>query len=210
VSILRKSLKSAGVIEECIQTIPKTGFIFIGEAVLNETVHEPFEVSQMTRHSSDTILIPENIKSEKNKIEVFDTVKTASETVTGGAEKSINNKLTSLKSILYYMCAIVFIGLTAVLYLRERQERPFFMDYKLAGHVNGCILNSSYYNNDISIREFQKYSQIADLKCYKNYYAYLTIIKFRGVSSVLVCNQPAENKNAQCLNHIFLDYKNGN
>ncbi|HHD7444732.1 TPA: hypothetical protein ACOVFI_003859, partial [Citrobacter braakii] len=105
---------------------------------------------------------------------------------------------------------IVFIGLSTVLYLRERPEKPFFMDYKLVGNINGCILNSSYYNNEIAMREFKAYSKISDIKCYKNFYAYLTIIKFRGMSSVLVCNQPAENKNAQCLNYIFLDYKNGN
>jgi len=217
IAIVRKCLKSAGIEQDIVQTIPKIGIKFTGEAVLYEPVlslanePEPAPAEVITSEKMDDEPMaslpapPASAKNEQNPEPITDS---AIATDLPAAVTVPKSGRITIKPTYWCLAALVFGALCAMAYLQQKPENSFFSDYKLIGKVNGCTLISSYYNKEVATQAFTDFSKVAGLICANNMYAYLTINRLPEGTTIMLCDQRAENTNAQCLSYIFLDPTN--
>lgn len=200
IAIVRKCLKSAGIEEDVVQTVPKIGVKFIGEAVLYESSPLTEELPQEHMNKEAGPALPSEVKPDPEKIIVPVQPKT---------ENDPQTRSVKIKSqYYYYLAAFVFCILCMAIYSQQRPENSFFTDYRQIGKVNGCTLSSSYYDKEVAILAFTSFSNLGGVTCTNDKYAYLTINRLPEGTTILMCDQPAENNNAQCISYIYLEPTN--
>lgn len=212
IAIVRKCLKNSGIEEDIIQTVPKMGVKFSGKAVLYEKQEMPEEIQPLSvlspslpdggddfiQNQNETaadILIP---KSQAEPAAIITPAL---------PQKRVKHKTASIKIMPFYYCLalLVFCGLSITTYVQQRPGNSFFSDYHLIGKVNGCTLSSSFYNKELSVQTFNAFSKTGEMSCTNKTYAYLTLDRLPEGSTVLMCDHPVENNDAQCMGYIYLD-----
>lgn len=199
IAIVRKCLKSAGIEEDVVQTIPKIGVKFIGEAVLYESSPLTEELPQEQINQESVAALPLKAKPEPEQSRV---------SVPSKPQNDPQTRSVKIKSQYYYLAAFVFCILCVAIYWQQKPENSFFTDYRQIGKVNGCTLSSSYYDKEVAIRAFTGFSNLGGVTCTNDKYAYLTINRLPEGTTILMCDQPAENNNAQCISYIYLEPTN--
>lgn len=211
IAIVRKGLKSAGIEEDIVQTVPKIGIKFTGEVALYEPPPKPAEVKSTELASSTPadVAVQDSI-SEEPVAPSFPVVKPEEPEqirvpVLPMASSEPETSRVKIKSRYYFIAALIFCVLSVTIFWQQKSGNSFFADYHLIGKVNGCTLISSYHDKSVATQAFNILSKNGGLTCSENNYAYLTINRLPEGSTIMMCDQPAEKSSAQCINYIFLE-----
>ncbi|MDY1036671.1 winged helix-turn-helix domain-containing protein [Lelliottia sp. CFBP8978] len=184
IATIRKTLKSAGLDENIIKTIPKEGFKSVARLHVGEL--DEFLAPQMT---SPVSVLPE----ESAAPETAATVVVEDE-----------NKPSFFHSPLAYgLAGILFILSCAVLYFVQKEEASPLADYQHIGKVNNCDLYSSWHDKDKSIEMFADLSRRYAIQCKADEMVWITVNLAQQVSSAIICDQKPEDAGAQCDSIVY-------
>lgn len=172
IASIRKALKTAGLQENIVQTVPKEGF---------KSVARIREVSPEEMMTSPTAaaLTPPATQEESKRV-----------------KKRIDGTLTV--KIAYCLAALLFIGACFVLYSELKRPAPIYAHYHSAGKINGCEILSSLRDNNKSRHLFNALSKRYPLTCAPGGVVYITFNQLQLGTVVLVCDRRIENSQVNC------------
>lgn len=175
IASIRKALKTAGLVDDVIITVPKAGFKSIAQLRLG--------TADAFIEQNETAPLPELPD------EYFD------------AEKPDVNLPVSrfwTSRVAYGLAGGLFILSCSVLALTLRQGEPVFARYQPIGNSGGCEVYSSWHDKEKSRSILAALSQRFPLPCNRGDVAYLTLNQSQQGISVIVCDQIPKNSAARC------------
>ncbi len=172
IASIRKALKTAGLQENIVQTVPKEGF----KSVARIRVVSPEE---WVASPTVAVLNPPVIQEESGRV-----------------KKRTDCALTM--KIAYCLAALLFIGACFVLYNELKPPAPVYARYQSAGKVNGCEILSSLRDNNKSRQLFNALSKRYPLTCDPGGVVYISFNQLQLGNVVLVCDRRVENNQTNC------------
>lgn len=184
ISQIRKVLKSAGMEENIIKTLPKEGFKSVARVCVGELGE--FVTPQKTA----PVFV-----SSKESVEPG-----PSSVITPEAQRKPSFFHTPLA---FGLAGIMFIISCSVLYSVMKVGKLWLVDYQSVGQVNGCALNSSWHENEKSREIFAALSQRYPIHCKPGGTAWMTINFAQQGNTVIVCDRQPQDIGAQCDSIIY-------
>ena len=179
IASIRKTLKSAGLDENIVITLPKEGFKSVAH-IRSGTLSE-FLVANKTSPISDLAeLSSESLQAK-----------------TGGMPFKKSQSFLPA-SVAYGIAGVIFLCSCAVLYGVVKNDNTQFKDYQPLGTLNGCEVYSSWHDKMKSIKAFKALSQRYAIECHAGEMAWMTLNYAQLGSSVIICDRKPDVKNAQC------------
>lgn len=182
ISQIRKVLKSAGIEEDIIKTLPKEGFK--ATAQLQEADLGTFIAPQKT---SLVVLSSE---------ESAEPVKAQPATVISEKQPVKSSFFNS--PLAYCISGILFLFSCGVLYSIMNEGKAEFENYQPVGKLNGCDVYSSWRDKEKSGEKFINLSKRYPIQCQKGGTAWMTINFAHQGNSVIVCDRHPQEIDAQC------------
>lgn len=184
ISQIRKVLKSAGMEENIIKTLPKEGFKSIAQVRVGELGE--FIAPQIT--APVFVSAEESVEPEPVSV------------ITPEAQP----KPSFFHSPLAFgLAGILFIISCSVLYSVMQVGKPWMVNYQSVGQVNGCALYSSWHENEKSREMFAALSKRFAIQCKPGGTAWMTVNFAQQGNTVIVCDRQPQDKNAQCDSIIY-------
>lgn len=186
IASIRKGLKTAGLEEDIIRTLPKQGF------QCNATVQfGPLD----DFISPAEVVAPQEITPEvKSPVAVADSPAV----ITAIPHSKIKYGL-----ILSAIFAAVMI--TVLLFWDNHETAATPITYYPAGNIEKCTLNSSWSGTEYSQSVFNELRQRDPIDCQKQQVVYLTINRLQIGSTLILCDLPIRNDKTQCRAMMFKD-----
>ncbi|WP_449554193.1 winged helix-turn-helix domain-containing protein [Lelliottia amnigena] len=188
IASIRKALKSSGLDENIIKTIPKEGFMSIAQVRTGE--RDEFVLAQ--KASPEVALT--DISSEMT---IPDKV------------ASVTSQKTSffVSPLAYAVAGALFIFSCSVLYLTLKGNEPAFENYQHIGKINECDIFSSWHEKEKSLSMFTSLSKRYPINCNTGGMVWMTLNHAQRGSSVMICDRNPHDTQAQC-NSIFYRQQN--
>jgi len=184
ISQIRKVLKSAGMEENIIKTLPKEGFKSIAQV----------RVGELGEFVSPKKTAPVFVSSEESVEPVPVNVITP----------EVRPKRSFFHSPLAYgLAGLLFIISCSVLYSVMKVGKPWLVDYQSVGQVNGCALYSSWHENEKSREMFDALSKRFAIQCKPGGTAWMTVNFAQQGNTVIVCDRQPQDIAAQCDSIIY-------
>lgn len=184
IASIRKGLKSVGLEEDIIRTLPKQGF------QCNATIRSGTLEDFITPPSQPIIsVLEENLTSEIGPLEM-----------PSRPEKRAKSGVGIIASLLATLAIIA-----TVIYWTHHTDIPLSIPYYAAGKIDHCTLYSSWSDEEYSRSVFQELQQRNPINCTKNHTAYLTVNRLQLGSSLMLCTDLLEQKGTKCHAYIFKD-----
>lgn len=174
ISSIRKALKTAGLADDVIKTLPKEGFRCTARVVVGE--REDFLPPQIMP-AAPLSAPPCAIQPQTH------------------AEPQTKPRKHTMA---YGLAALLFILSCYVLYQTWKYDKPDFTHYHNIGQINGCHVFSSWYDREKSRSEFEVLSSRYPVICHQDEIAYLTLSHAQRGVTVLVCDKNPQNSTARC------------
>jgi len=184
ISQIRKVLKSGGIEENIIKTLPKEGF----KATANLKKGELNMFIQPQKTS------PVSVSSEESAI-----AQAAAVAIPGAPRRA--SFFNSSRA--YTLAGILFILSCAVLYSVMKEGQSEVENYQPIGKLNGCDVYSSWRDKAKSREMFTALTKRYDIHCNAGGTAWMTLNFAQQGSSVIVCDRMPQDKNAQCDSIIY-------
>lgn len=179
IASIRKALKSAGLAEEVIITIPKGGFKSVAR------LHTGTIESFIERNKAVSLPVLTDISSKKEE----------TETPTLHAPPAPRFWRSSR---VYWLAGVLFLFSCSVLYSELKDVDPIFAGYHPIGNVAGCEVYSSWHEKEKSYSEITALAQRYPLPCKTGKVAYMTLNHAQQGISVLICDRTPEHRDARC------------
>ncbi|MBK5145675.1 winged helix-turn-helix domain-containing protein [Budviciaceae bacterium BWR-B9] len=192
IALIRKAIKSAGLTEDIIKTLPKAGFKCIADVREIQDTPVPSISPTVSVDNSKT----ENTTST-NPIEIE----------TAAPLSNFQSKGNAFKWI-YLLAAIIFIFSSGWVYMTHYQGSNTFKEYHSAGKVNGCELFSSYYDSQKSAVIFTDLMKRKPFNCSPGSSAYMSVNRVYGHSSIVVCDKSIDSANVRCESYVYIEAVN--
>lgn len=186
ISSIRKALKTAGLDDDVIKTLPKAGFKCIARVIAGE--RDDFLKPQ--KISAAPVLIAPSTE----QTEVFVKVATTSPT----------------RFWPYWIAALLFILSCNVFYQTWKYDEPVFARYHPVGQLNGCNVFSSWYDRDKSQSAFEALSDRYTFRCHEGETAYLTLNHAQRGVTVLICDNNPQESATRCRSIYYKQQYNEN
>ena len=170
IASIRKALKTAGLADDIIKTLPKEGFKCIARVRTGEI---------------ETFLAPEKIPDES----VLDAASS------GMAESPTPAKK---RTFAYWIAGLLFILSCGVFYRTWKIDEPVLTSYHYVGQINQCEVYSSWFDQDKSRRAFESLSERYPLNCNPGDRAYLTLNHAQRGVTVIICDKNPQDTDARC------------
>lgn len=179
IASIRKALKSAGLEENVIITIPKAGFKSVAQlraGTLAEFVKrdKTVPVPVMT-DISPGIAKPETLPLPAGRTPFF-----------------------WRSSMAYWLAGALFLLSCGVLYSELKPAEPIFAGYHLTGTIDGCKVYSSWNETERSQKIWVSLSQRFPLICKTGKVAYMTLNRAQLGISVIICDHAPTHREARC------------
>lgn len=188
IASIRKALKSSGLNENIIKTVPKEGFK---------------SVAQVRTGERDAF-----IPSQKASPEAALTDVSAEKAIAVVCEPATTRKPSFFASPLAYTVAgALFILSCCVLYFTLKGNEPAFENYQHIGKVNECDVFSSWHEKEKSLSMFTQLSKRYPINCNTGGMVWMTLNHAQQGSSVMICDRNPHDTQAQC-NSIFYRQQN--
>lgn len=194
IALLRKALKSFGIRQDIIKTIPRRGIKFTGSSLLagDEALNKPGEPDdKKNRHLAVS-------KSDGKNWKI----------VTSGrlAAKKHRQKAA------LYLPFIIIIMMTGWLFTllkpSETVGNNYFGRYYSTGLIGTCTLLSSSSDNEQSRHYFSVTSRLTGVNCSNNDYAWITFNDSNRKVSVVKCDSQITHDKANCATWIYREAGN--
>lgn len=184
ISQIRKVLKSAGMEENIIKTLPKEGFKSIAQV----------RVGELAEFVAPQITAPAFVSAEESVEPVPVSV------ITPEAQPKPSFFHSPLA---FWLAGILFVISCTVLYSVMQVGKPWMVNYQSVGQVNGCALYSSWHENEKSREMFAALSKRFAIQCKPGGTAWMTVNFAQQGNTVIVCDRQPQDKNAQCDSIIY-------
>lgn len=173
IASIRKALKTAGLEEDIIKTLPKEGFKCIAQIQRGELADfsEPQKIAEEP--------LPDATSSK-----IAETAPVA--------------RKMPLRPLFYSLAGLLFIISCGVFYWTWKSEPPALAKYHPVGQLNGCEVFSSWYDRDKSQRAFQTLSRRYPLQCQPGERAYITLSHAQRGVTVIICDNDPQDSQARC------------
>ncbi|WP_333850866.1 winged helix-turn-helix domain-containing protein [Leclercia sp.] len=179
IASIRKALKSAGLEENVIITVPKAGF----KSVAQLRVGTLAEFVEQNKTAPSPVLADASSEMAKPEIPPAVTPRTPR---------------FWRPSIAYWLAGALFLFSCGVLYPEIKPAEPVFVGYHPIGTINGCQVYSSWNETEKSQRMWAALSQRFPLACKTGKVAYMTMNRAQLGISVIICDRAPENREARC------------
>lgn len=189
IHLLRKALKTAGIKESVIKTIPKEGLRFTGRCTFPEDAQ-----------TEDTC--PEDAHDEAVYSDVTENV--IAEPLTEPAPVQPGKGTAGRRRWWFYVVCILPVSMGLVLYLYSVlfMQKNFYSDYISIGEMNQCQVYSS---RAVPLKEQGSYLNFfrkKNIACQADQHAYITVNTNLPRISVIICDNKKFTE-ALCLNKIY-------
>lgn len=179
IASIRKALKSAGLEENIIITVPKAGFKSVAQLRVGTLAEF------INRNKTAPAPVRADISSEITKPEKLPHV-------TGRIPGFWHARMT------YWLAGALFLLFCGVLYSELKPAEPVFVDYHPVGTIDGCKVYSSWNETEKSQRIWTSLSQRFPLICKTGEVAYITLNRAQLGISVIICDRTPDNREARC------------
>ena len=179
IASIRKALKSAGLEENVIITIPKAGFKSVAQLRVG-TLAEFVE-----RNKAIPIPVLADVSAEIAKPEMLPPV-------------TPPTARFWRPSMAYWLAGALFSLSCGVLYSELKTAKPVFAGYHSIGTINGCEVYSSWRDIDKSKSMWTSLLQRFPLTCKTETVAYMTLSHAQIGISVIICDRAPEKREARC------------
>lgn len=185
-AMLRKTLKSVGLEEEVILTIPRQGFTFVGR----------MQICQDQDQDQENCDVNEQI------------INTGSQSVVQATE--FKTSLIQIRAISWFcsfgiplfVIALSLVFLTWQLWGKHTEAITIVDEYYDMGTVDRCQLHSSWQGKYVSVLHFRHILGVTRKSCQAGEHAYLTFIDNNHRSSLIKCSGPINEPNTNCAVYI--------
>lgn len=179
IASVRKALKSAGLTDEVIKTIPKAGFKSVAQICTGEAGDFLPRAKDVP---APAIVEPIPIANDNTIIDQQDS------------------KLGSLlrAPVSWFFAGLLFCLSCAVLYGSLNNDKSVFADYQQIGKIGNCEVFSSWYDIEQSRSQFNALSARYPVNCKAGDRAYMTINRLQQGISIFVCDKTPDSVNARC------------
>ncbi|SFD41604.1 DNA-binding winged helix-turn-helix (wHTH) domain-containing protein [Pragia fontium DSM 5563 = ATCC 49100] len=193
ISLLRKGLKSAGLSEEIIKTVPKKGLMLSGDVKVELYVpsFQATTASQSEKPASTPLITPGLQKEEKE-------------------EKGITRvfNLSYRYKIGMFVISIIFLSLLMSYPFFVKQQEKYLDSYKLDSEMNGCqVYTPKKDKNLIRYVEFLQKNNITCLGSRMNT-LFITMDKSAEYTSIIRCDSAAISNDTQCDSEFYFRGQN--
>lgn len=189
IASIRKGLKTAGLEEDIIRTLPKQGFQC--NATIQFGALEEFIPPVVTTNMREPVPLSSVMPAEPSAVI----------TAPAAPEKKYRLALS---------CLLTLAIITGFLLWNNQADDALPIPYYPAGNIENCTLNSSWSGAEYSQSVFNELRQRAPIDCSKKHIAYLTINRLQIGSTLVLCDVPIHHDNAQCRIIMFRDKENEN
>lgn len=179
IASIRKALKSAGLEENVIVTIPKAGFKSVARLRVG-TLAEFVE-----RNKAIPIPVLADVSTEIAKPEMPPSA-------------TPRTPRFWRPAMAYWLAGALFLCSCGVLYSVLKPAEPVFSDYHPIGTIDGCEVYSSWHEIEKSQSVWASLSQRFPLTCKTGKLAYMTLNHAQMGISVIICDRAPENREARC------------
>ena len=170
IASIRKALKTAGLADNIVQTVPKEGFK---------------SIAQIQTGTLDSFITPVAAEPVDNG------------TSLPAADIKTRRRFLP-ENIAYGIAGLVFIVSCIVLYLQLTEPRGGFDNYQPIGKTQGCDVYSSWHDKTQSQRIFTTLIKRYPIQCNEGGVAYMTLNRYQNGTSVIVCDKQPDIAGAQC------------
>lgn len=179
IASIRKALKSAGLEENVVITIPKAGFKSVARLRIGT------RAEFVERNNAVPTPVLADISSETARPEILPSA-------------TPHTPRLWRPSMGYWLAGALFLLSCAVLYPQLKSAEPVFVGYHSIGTLDGCEVYSSWRESEKSQRMWASLSQRFPLTCKKGNVAYMTLNRAQLGISVIICDRAPENREARC------------
>lgn len=200
IHLLRKALKTAGIKDAVIKTIPKEGLTFVGRLTLLQEDNPDSLIEKIEGDLAKHITIP------------LTHLPPASVGI-GAQANTVPNKHIA-QQIRAYIRKMVLAGLMLMMlfsaftaYKDINKNKKFFANYVAIGDVNQCAV---YSNKQFVLRARKEYVNFftrKNITCSPGQVAYIAINLDETRIFIHVCDKSINNTSS-CLTKVFLEKKN--
>ncbi|WP_313080565.1 winged helix-turn-helix domain-containing protein [Atlantibacter sp.] len=203
IALIRKALKTAGIDEEIIKTVPKQG-VKISARITFHNLNELNDITNNENHHKHQFSLPLEIKSFHPPASSDSIEKKADNRVMtphGLIERVRHNIFFAL--VLPFFLNIALMYWLYTLLTPELDGKEFIKDYLDVGTINNCQVYSSYHAEELSKQKFSTMLQLSGMTCRPGDIAYLTFNRMSDLSVIQRCDKPITDKKAICQNYLY-------
>lgn len=179
IASVRKALKSAGLADDVIKTIPKAGFKSVAQICAGEAADF---LPQRT-------VIPEPVEAGYMPV--------ANDNIIINKQDSRWDALLH-SPVAFFMAGLLFCLSCAVLYGSLNYDKAVFADYQQVGKIGNCEVFSSWYDVEHSRSQFNALSARYPITCKPGDSAYMTVNRLQQGISIFICDKTPDSANAHC------------
>lgn len=184
ISQIRKALKFAGLEENIIKTLPKEGFKSIAQ--LREGELDEFIRPQTTAMVS---VLPEEYPVAE---------------VTAVAVSEVIRKPSFFPAKLAYgVAGVLFLLSCAISYFLIKEDKSSLTHYQSVSQFNGCDVYSSWRDKEKTSEMLAGLAKRYPIQCKPGGVLWMTSSFSQQAHSVIICDRPLKDKNAQCDSIIY-------
>lgn len=189
ISAIRRGLKSVGLADDILKTIPKSGF------EIYASIEEETLPSEPTHSLEDIAKESSTEKTKLNHDVIMNNVQPG---------KNIPRTLLDMSVKIYRLVLIIiFIAGSIFLYKELRLNSNFFSAYNHVGMIGQCDVYSSYSGKDRSTEAFNFLMKVSSFTCQEGEKAWLTFNADPRLASVVLCDHNIDNPLANCKSFVF-------
>ncbi|GMQ39853.1 winged helix-turn-helix domain-containing protein [Enterobacter asburiae] len=184
VSLLRKALKSAGIVTLTIKTHPKSGFSYHGDIQVYEDESELprkkwTDEPDLSRDLQQSQSIDEAEFSQTNNEEKKEAV-------------SPSGKMTYWP-VLRFTFFFVFITTVFLVLLPSSSDEHFTSEQNIVARVNGCPVYVDRGNRKVSLSKILVYLREKKIRCQEHDFLYMTKAPNKNEVIVMSCNSDEDD-----------------
>ncbi len=196
ISLLRKALKSVGLPEEIIKTVPKRGLMLDDDVVIT-----PF-IQEVGPKNSVIIEQPRETEQVSTLSTLLST--SASEELAPTDRKSGHNPNYQRGVII---STVVFFAIALTFTLLIKEPKKFLDSYKKSDDVNGCSLYIPDKERDVA--KYVNFIKNNKIDCDNNNgVLFMSIDKTSGYTSIIRCDSAKITQDSQCDSKFYSGGKN--
>ncbi|MFJ3458539.1 transcriptional regulator [Scandinavium goeteborgense] len=202
IASIRKGLRTVGLKDEILRTVPKQGFQLLASV----------EVREENYLLSEEELSPqaENDVFKEKTPEIFNSISK----VTPPQHKESSSVRPTVKvrnhSLIFSVILFLICCGGGWLYMNQPEKNTFFSNYHDVGVVKGCRLYSSWRGKEKNIDLFTAFTQSNSPVCHTGDVFYMTLNRMQQVSSLLQCDKDINQDMAQCTIFVIVGGTNEN
>lgn len=197
IAAIRRALKAAGLNQEMLKTVPKAGF----------QIYASLQEEEELLPAQEEVNVDAVLKASEESSESEDPKEVSDDST---ADK-VNASASSIRVKAFYVVLTITFTIGLVYFYHQLvPTKDVYASYNHIGMINKCDVYSSYSSKEESIQMFNTLMKRGELSCYADGKAYLTFNLDHHLSSVILCDQPIENKSVYCKSYIYVGNKNEN